>query len=71
MGTRGPNFGDHHFHMTPDMYEAERKIKAKACAVTALDRPEMTDADVIDDCAVPKYAELIAIERLEYSLPCH
>ena len=55
----------------PEMYEAERKITARASAVTALDRSEMTDADAIDDCVVPKYAEPIAVERTKCSLPCH
>ena len=48
------------------MYSEERKMQAKACAITVLDKP---DSDVVNECAVPKYAEPPTVEKPQYSMP--
>ena len=48
------------------LYQAERKLQARACAVTAIEQPGV---DVIDECAVPKYEEPPSIELPECPVP--
>ena len=48
------------------MYSEEQKMQAKACAITVLDKP---DSDVVNECAVPKYAEPPTVEKPQYSMP--
>ena len=41
-------------------------MQAKSCAITVLDKP---DSDVVNECAVPKYAEPPTVEKPQYSMP--
>ena len=53
------------------MYSEERKMQAKACAITVLDKP---DSDVVNECAVPKYAATYCRETTIFhavSFPSH
>ena len=48
------------------LHEAERRIQAKACLVTAT---QEAGADVIDECAIPKYHRPPSFQLPECSLP--
>ena len=46
------------------LYEAERQVQARACAIAAVDEME---SDMVDDCAIPLYHKPTSIELPECS----